>query len=220
VLTTMGTLLASRSLATTAAGDQQLLGWAQTLGTPRRAGVECTGSYGAALTRHLRAAGVQVIEVNQPDKATRRRRGKTDAIDAEAAARAVLAGHATTTPKTGDGPWRWPGCSSWPRIPQSSPAPRPSTNSRPCWCPPTQRSASRCRGYPPPSSSADALRWTPVAVGPLMPPAPQPGPCGCWHAGSSASPPKSTTSKCGSPAPSTGPLHGSWNATVSVPHRS
>jgi transposase len=66
--------------------------------------VECTGSYGAALSRHLQAAGVQVLDVNQPDKATRRRRGKTDAIDAEAAARAVLAGRATATAKTGAGP--------------------------------------------------------------------------------------------------------------------
>lgn len=41
---------------------------------------------------------------NQSDRATRRRRGKTDAIDAEAAARAVLAGRATATAKTGDGP--------------------------------------------------------------------------------------------------------------------
>ena len=45
-----------------------------------------------------------MIEVNQPDKATRRRGGKTDVIDAEAAARAVLSGRATATPKAGDGP--------------------------------------------------------------------------------------------------------------------
>jgi transposase len=43
-----------------------------------------------------------VTEVNQPDKASRRRRGKTDAIDAEAAARAVLSGQATATAKTGE----------------------------------------------------------------------------------------------------------------------
>jgi len=66
--------------------------------------VECTGSYGAALARQLRAAGITVIEVNQPDKATRRRHGKTDAIDALAAARAVLSGRATAVAKTGDGP--------------------------------------------------------------------------------------------------------------------
>lgn len=66
--------------------------------------MECTGSYGAALARHLAAAQVEVLEVNQPDKATRRRRGKNDAIDAEAAARAVLTGRATALAKTGDGP--------------------------------------------------------------------------------------------------------------------
>ncbi|MEU0836350.1 transposase [Streptomyces sp. NPDC005969] len=61
-------------------------------------------TYGAALTRHLRAEGIEVTEVNQPDKAARRRHGKTDAIDAEAAARAVLTGRATAAAKTGDGP--------------------------------------------------------------------------------------------------------------------
>jgi transposase len=66
--------------------------------------VECTGSYGAALARYLRAAGVTVIEVNQPDKATRRLRGKTDTLEAEAAARAVLSGRASGNAKTGDGP--------------------------------------------------------------------------------------------------------------------
>jgi transposase len=53
--------------------------------------------------RHLRAAGVEVIEVNAPDKATRRR-GKTDTLDAEAAARAVLSGRANGSAKAGDGP--------------------------------------------------------------------------------------------------------------------
>ncbi|MEU8548977.1 hypothetical protein AB0C81_18675 [Streptomyces roseoverticillatus] len=44
-----------------------------------------------------------MIEVNQPDRALRRRHGKSDSVDAEAVARAVLSGRATTTPKTGDG---------------------------------------------------------------------------------------------------------------------
>ena len=69
-----------------------------------RAGVEGTGSYGAALTRYLRRSGVTVIEVNRPDRAARRRHGKTDAIDAVAAANAVLSGRANSTAKTGDGP--------------------------------------------------------------------------------------------------------------------
>jgi transposase len=87
-----------------AAGYENLLGWARGFGDLRRAGVECTGSYGKALTRYLRdAGGVGVIEVNKPDRATRRRRGKTDTIDAEAAARAVLSGQATATAKSSDG---------------------------------------------------------------------------------------------------------------------
>ena len=100
----MGALLGSRCFAATAAGYQQLLGWAQASGTLRRAGVEATGSYGAALRRPLQAAGVQVLDVNQPDTATRRRRGTTDAIDAGPAARMVGAGRAAATATTGDGP--------------------------------------------------------------------------------------------------------------------
>ncbi|MCI4061455.1 IS110 family transposase [Micromonospora sp. R77] len=98
-----GVLLDSCSFPTTAEGYQAMVDRAIALGPLRRAGVEGTHSYGAALTRHLLTAGIGVIEVNQPDKAHRRRRGKTDAIDAEAAARAVLSGRATALAKAGDG---------------------------------------------------------------------------------------------------------------------
>ncbi|HSS23013.1 MAG TPA: IS110 family transposase [Mycobacterium sp.] len=104
VINPLGVLLSSEIFPATAAGYRALLVWAGRFGPVRRAGVECTGSYGAALARHLRAAGVKVIEVNQPDKATRRRRGKTDTLDAEAAARAVLSGRASGSAKAGDGP--------------------------------------------------------------------------------------------------------------------
>ncbi len=104
VITVLGTLLGSAVFPATAAGYRQLADWACTFGTLQRAGVECTGSYGAALARHLHGGGVAVIEVNQPDKATRRRRGQTDAIDAEAAAQAVLSGRATSAAKASDGP--------------------------------------------------------------------------------------------------------------------
>ncbi|MCK9904970.1 transposase [Parafrankia colletiae] len=103
ILTTVGMVLGTAAFPTTAAGYQQLLAWAHEHGTLRRAGVEGTGSYGAALARHLHIAGVTVLEINRPDRAARRRRGKTDTLDAEAAARAVLAGHATSTAKTGNG---------------------------------------------------------------------------------------------------------------------
>ncbi|MGP4089992.1 IS110 family transposase [Streptomyces sp. KR55] len=104
VVTVLGATLDRRSFPATADGYRQLVAWARSFGVLRRAGVECTGSYGAALARHLRVEGIEVTEVNQPDKAARRRHGKTDAVDAEAAARAVLSGRATAAAKTSDGP--------------------------------------------------------------------------------------------------------------------
>jgi len=65
--------------------------------------VEGTGSYGAGLARFLAAHGQRVLEVNRPDRAARRRHGKSDPTDADAAARAVQAGEATGTPKAQDG---------------------------------------------------------------------------------------------------------------------
>ncbi|WP_432190226.1 IS110 family transposase [Streptomyces sp. Tue6028] len=104
VITVLGVLLAHQEFPATAAGYHQLLCWARSFGALRRAGVKCTGSYGAALARFLSRDNVQVVEANQPDRATRRKRGKTDTVDAEAAARAVLSGRADITPKTGEGP--------------------------------------------------------------------------------------------------------------------
>jgi transposase len=66
VINPLGVVLSSEMFPTTEAGYRALLAWAGRFGTVRRAGVECTGSYGAALARHLRAAGVEVIEANQP----------------------------------------------------------------------------------------------------------------------------------------------------------
>ena len=66
-------------------------------------GVEDTGSYGAGLARHLATRGVEVIEVIRPNRQVRRRRGKSDPTDAEAAARAVLSGGAIGAPKSRDG---------------------------------------------------------------------------------------------------------------------
>ena len=58
VLSTLGARLGSTNVPATAAGYRALLAWAGTWGVLRRAGVEGTGSYGAALARHLQAAGV------------------------------------------------------------------------------------------------------------------------------------------------------------------
>ena len=85
------------------AGYGELLAWARGLGEVEAWGVEGTGSYGAGLVRFLAASGQRVLEVNRPDRATRRRRGKSDPVDADAAARAVQAGEATGIPKAQDG---------------------------------------------------------------------------------------------------------------------
>ena len=73
-------------------------------GTVRRAGVEGTGTFGAGLSRYLLTQQVQVYEVNRPDRTARRLLGRSDPLDAQAAARAVLNGRARDGAKTGDGP--------------------------------------------------------------------------------------------------------------------
>jgi transposase len=98
----LGRQLARRQAATTPAGYRGLLDGARSLGEVEAWGVEGTGCYGAALARFLDGQGQLVLDVNRPDRSARRRRGKSDPVDAEAAARAVLAGQATAIPKTGD----------------------------------------------------------------------------------------------------------------------
>jgi transposase len=99
----LGRRLGTTTAPATSAGYAQLLAWAQALGEPVAWGVEGTGSYGAGLVRFLCAQDQQVWEVNRPDRSARRRRGKNDPVDADAAARAVQAGEASGTPKTQDG---------------------------------------------------------------------------------------------------------------------
>jgi transposase len=100
----VGGLLGTASFPTTSAGYAALLRWLLTFGEVASVGVEGTGSYGAALARHLSARGVRVLEVSRPNRQVRRRYGKSDVVDAIAAGRAVLSGEATGTPKTHDGP--------------------------------------------------------------------------------------------------------------------
>jgi transposase len=85
------------------AGYERLYGWAKDQGCVAAFGIEGTGSYGAGLSRFLRRYGERVTEVDRPRRANRRRCGKTDLLDAEHAARQVLAGEATAIPKAGDG---------------------------------------------------------------------------------------------------------------------
>ncbi|WP_444545348.1 IS110 family transposase [Streptomyces glebosus] len=104
VLSLVGAVIGTEEFPASAAGYRELLKWARGMGTVRRAGVEGTGSFGAALSRYLLAQGVEVLDVNRPDRTDRRQRGKSDPLDAQNAARAVLSGRARARAKSGDGP--------------------------------------------------------------------------------------------------------------------
>ena len=99
----LGRRLGVLTVPTTSDGYRALLSWAAGFGPLRSAGIEGTGSYGAGLTRYLKAKGIEVLEVERPKRRHLRRRGKSDPIDAEAAARAVLSGEAAGKPKSGNG---------------------------------------------------------------------------------------------------------------------
>lgn len=102
-ITGLGAHLGTLSIPATATGYRQLVRWAVACGSIRAFGIEGTGSYGAGLSRALVSQGYRVIEVDRANRRLRRQHGKSDTIDAEAAARAVLAGEANTSPKSGDG---------------------------------------------------------------------------------------------------------------------
>ncbi|MBW4421094.1 MAG: IS110 family transposase [Myxacorys californica WJT36-NPBG1] len=100
----LGARLGDRIIPTTPAGYQQLLEWAKTFGGVAAFGVEGTGSYGKGLSQFLRRQGLKVVEVSRPCRRSHQRlQGKDDLLDAEDAARQVLAGQATAVPKAADG---------------------------------------------------------------------------------------------------------------------
>ena len=98
-----GIRLGDHAFVADSGGYQALITWAETHGRIDAFGVEGTGSDGAGLPRAVRRAGHRVVEVNRGDRRTRRAAGKSDTIDAEVAARSVLAGQSTAIPKTADG---------------------------------------------------------------------------------------------------------------------
>ena len=95
--------LASQAFPRTRHGYRNMHAWMQSFGDLQRVGVEATGSYSSGLQRYLQQSGVDVLEVTAPDKHDRRRRGKNDHLDAEAAAHAAFAELRTVTPKARDG---------------------------------------------------------------------------------------------------------------------
>ena len=104
VIDSNGQFLGDRQFGTDAAGEAELVAWLRSHGEVAAVGVEGTGFYGASLARRLASAGERVVEVNRPSRTARRADGKSDRLDAEQAARSVLAMTATATPKSKSGP--------------------------------------------------------------------------------------------------------------------
>ncbi len=98
-----GGLLGVESFPADHAGFESLLGWLTGFGPVTRVGVEGTGSWGVGLTRFLTDHDMTVVEVDRPNRQTRRKQGKSDPTDAVSAARAALSGTATVTPKSRNG---------------------------------------------------------------------------------------------------------------------
>ena len=99
-----GGLLGVESFPADAAGYEGLLGWLAGFGSIDKIGVEGTGSWGVGLARFLHDHDVEVVEVDRPNRQVRRKHGKSDPTDAVSAARAVLSGQASVTPKSRNGP--------------------------------------------------------------------------------------------------------------------
>lgn len=97
----LGARLGQITIPVSAKGYRDMEAWARSLGSVRAFGIEGTGSYGAGLSRFLCEQGHAVLEVSRPNRQLRHQHGKTDYLDAEGAARAVLGGQAAALPKSG-----------------------------------------------------------------------------------------------------------------------
>jgi transposase len=98
-----GRLLGHQEFPANDAGYASLLAWLLSYGNLEAIGVESTGSFGATLTRALTKACQRVVEVNRPNRIARRMDGKSDRLDAEQIARAVLGQTSTAVPKAKSG---------------------------------------------------------------------------------------------------------------------
>jgi len=95
----VGRELGDREFPTTPIGYRDAMEFVSAYGTVTVIGIEGTSSYGAGFTRVVSAAGIEVREVIRPERSARRMQGKSDPLDAYAAARAVLSGRANAAPK-------------------------------------------------------------------------------------------------------------------------
>lgn len=128
ILGSRGATIATRQFAASRQGYEQLEAWAQKHGQIEAWGIEGTASYGAGLTRFLVKKGHSVKEVIRPNRKARRRKGKSDPIDAQAAARACKPARPRVLRSRATGRWRSSACSRFCALQQSASGPRPSTS--------------------------------------------------------------------------------------------
>ena len=103
IVNNLGQVMDTQAFKVNVTGYEKLYQWCQSFGEVKQAGLEGTGTYGAGLCKFLLDKQIAVFEVNRPNRAKRRLRGKSDPTDAENAARSVLAKESTAIPKSHDG---------------------------------------------------------------------------------------------------------------------
>jgi len=189
-----GRLLGHREFAATPAGYAGLLGWLRGFGQLVRVGIEGTGVYGAGLAGYLQGVGVELVEVDRPDRKTRRWQGKSDPVDAEAAARAAQSGRATGIPKTRGG--QVDALRALRTARRSAVAARAEAQTQMkaliLTAPEPLRTA--LRGWATASWSNTAPPAARTGPPPATPPPPPCSHCARWPVATSSSPPRSTSS--------------------------
>ncbi len=98
----LGRVVGDLNIPASPSGYERFVAWATALGDISAVAMEGTGSYGSALCEVLQYRGMRVVEVSRPSRRHRRNRGKSDLMDAEAAARAFLAGDVNAKPRGED----------------------------------------------------------------------------------------------------------------------
>ncbi len=161
VLDQLGHRLGVLDFPATDAGNERLMDWLTGLGQVTDAGVEGAGSYGYRLARLLSGRGLRVWEINCPDRSRRRRKGKGDPVDAENAARAVLADEATALPQDRRGLVAELRLLVTTRRSAVKARTRPATRSSPSWSMQTTSCATRSARCARHGSAGPAPRWSP-----------------------------------------------------------
>src|SRR3954471_23301347 len=130
VIDEVGRQLGDREFPASPAGYRALAAWLGEHGTLTTIGVEGTGSYGAGLARYLRSIGLTAVEVDRPDRKSRRAHGKSDPLDAYAAAKPSCRGRRRGCRSCAMAASRPSGRSAWPAPARSRPVARPRIRSR------------------------------------------------------------------------------------------